>query len=407
MVGLLYLKHAYNESDETVCARWSENVYWQFFCGETYFQTRPPCDPTNLGRFRRALELAGVEEMLAKTIEAAVALDAVKPQELDRVIVDSTVQEKAIAHPTDSRLLEVARAKVVLLAKRAGIELKQTFEREGGSLRRRAGGYAHAKQFKRLKKVLKRQRTILGRVLRDIGRKLPELPEAVQAKLAPWLERAERIRTQQPKDKAKLYALHAPEVECIGKGKARKPYEFGVKVSVAVTAKQGLMVGARAFPGNPYDGHTLAEQIEQTTILLQDVPGEPKPKTVLVDLGYRGVDQELAPVQVIHRGKAKTLTKAQRRWLKRRQAVEPAIGHAKQDHGLDRCYLKGAEGDALHAVLCAAGYNIRWLLRAIARMGLKALFLRRILLGWLAELPGLVVGDVSWRLTGRLAWGGK
>ena len=178
--------------------------------------------------------------------------------------------------------------------------------------------------------------------------------DALQAKLAPWLERAERIRAQQPKDKGKLYALHAPEVECIGKGKARKPYEFGVKVSIAVTAKQGLMVGARAFPNNPYDGHTLAEQIEQTTILLQDVPGEPKPKSVLVDLGYRGVDHELAPVQVIHRGKAKTLTKAQRRWLKRRQAVEPAIGHAKHDHGLDRCYLKGAEGDALHAVLCCA-----------------------------------------------------
>ncbi len=400
MVGLLYLKHAYNESDETVCARWAENVYWQFFCGETYFQSALPCDPTNLTRFRRALELAGVEEMLAKTLETAVDLDAVKTQEFERVIVDSTVQEKAIAHPTDSRLLEVARAKVVSLAKRAGIELKQTFEREGRTLRRRAGGYAHAKQFKRLKKVLKRQRTILGRVLRDIGRKATELPGDLQAKLAPWLDRAERIRVQQPKDKNKLYALHAPEVECIGKGKARKPYEFGVKVSIAVTARQGLMVGARAFPGNPYDGHTLAEQIEQTTILLQDVPGEPKPKTVLVDLGYRGVDPELAPIQVIHRGKAKTLTKAQRRWLKRRQAVEPAIGHVKHDHGLDRCYLKGDEGDALHAVLCAAGYNIRWLLRAIARMGLKALFLRRILLRWLAELPGRSADNVFWRLTG-------
>lgn len=388
MVGLLYLKHAYNESDETVCDRWAENVYWQFFCGETYFQSSLPCDPSNLTRFRRALELAGVEEMLAKTIEAAVALDAVKPQEFERVIVDSTVQEKAIAHPTDSRLLEVARAKVVLLAKRAGMGLKQTFEREGKVLRHRAGGYAHAKQYKRLRRVIKRQRTILGRVLRDIGRKLTDLPDALQAKLAPWLERAERLRAQQPKDKGKLYALHAPEVECIGKGKARKPYEFGVKVSIAVTATQGLMVGARAFPNNPYDGHTLAEQIEQTTILLQDVPGEPKPKSVLVDLGYRGVDHELAPVQVIHRGKAKTLTKAQRRWLKRRQAVEPAIGHVKHDNGLDRCYLKGAEGDALHAVLCAAGYNIRWLLRAIARMGVKAVFLRRILLRWLAVLLG-------------------
>ena len=386
MVGLLYLKHAYNESDETVCARWAENVYWQYFCGEQYFQSTLPCDPGNLTRFRQALALAGVEEMLAKTIETAVQIEAVIAREFERVIVDSTVQEKAIAHPTDGRLLEVARAKIVLLAKRAGIELKQTCAREGKPLRRHAGGSAHAKQFKRLSKVVKRQRTLLGRLLREVERKLIERPEAVQAKLQPWLEGAERIRTQQPKDKNKCYALHAPPVECIGKGEARKPYEFGVKVSVAVTARQGLMVGARAFPGNPYDGHCLAEQLEQTTILSQDIAGRPRPKSVLVDLGYRGVDAEVAPVEVIHRGKAKTLTRAQRRWLRRRQAIEPAIGHAKHDHGMSRCALKGAEGDALHAVLCAAGYNIRWLLRAIARMKLKALFLRPILFAMLAIL---------------------
>jgi IS5 family transposase len=240
-----------------------------------------------------------------------------------------------------------------------------------------------------------------------LGAKCRRLPDALQAKLAPWLERAERIRTQQPKDKGKLYALHAPEVECIGKGKARKPYEFGVKVSVAVTAKQGLMVGARAFPNNPYDGHTLAEQIEQTTILLQDVPGEPKPKTVLVDLGYRGVDHELAPVQVIHRGKAKSLTKTQRRWLKRRQAVEPAIGHAKHDHGLDRCYLKGAEGDALHAVLCAAGLQPPLAAAGDRPVGLKAAFLRRFLLSVLEKLLPRPANQGLWRLTGLPRWAEK
>ncbi len=172
-----------------------------------------------------------------------------------------------------------------------------------------------------------------------------------------------------------MYALHAPEVECISKGKARQPYEFGVKVSLAITEKQGLIVGARSFPGTPYDGHTLAEQIEQTTILLQELPGEPRPKTILADLGFRGVDAELAPAQIIHRGKHKSLSATQRRWLKRRQAIEPIIGHAKQDHGMRRCWLKGQTGDALHAVLCAAGYNLRWLLRAIVRLGLRAVFL--------------------------------
>ena len=270
----------------------------------------------------------------------------------------------------------MARAKVVQLAQRAGLRLKQTFEREGRSLRRRAGGYAHAKQFKRLRRVLKRQRTVLGRVLRDVQRRLLAAPQDVRDRLQPWLERAERIPSQRPKDKHKLYALHAPQVECIGKGKARQPYEFGVKVSVAVSAKQGLMVGARSLPGNPYDGHTLAEQLEQTTVLLQDLGV--KPHTAIVDLGYRGADADIGGVTLIHRGKSRSLTRSQRRWLKRRQAVEPAIGHAKHDHGMKRCWLKGAEGDALHAVLCAAGFNIRWLLRAIARRGIAPAFLRSL-----------------------------
>ncbi len=372
MVSLLYLKHAFNESDESVVERWSENVVWQFFSGMAYYEPRLPCDATQIGRFRRVLGEAGVEQLLKTTIEAAVDMKAIKKVEFERVIVDTTVQEKAIAHPTDSRLLEVAREKIARLAKREGIALKMTHEREGKTLRRRAGGYAHAKQFKRLKRVLRRQRTILGCLLREVRRKMTDLGADAQRRLNVWLERAERIHSQRPKDSGKLYALHAPEAECIGKGKARKPYEFGVKVSLAVTHKQGLMVGARSFPGNPYDGHTLTEQIEQTTALLQDLGV--KPTTAIVDLGFRGKEASEAPVELIHRGKYKTLTATQRKWLKRRQAIEPAIGHTKHDNGMDRCWLKGQEGDALHAVLCAAGFNIRWLLRAIVRLGLEGLF---------------------------------
>lgn len=258
-------------------------------------------------------------------------MGAVRKNDLQRVIVDTTVQEKAIAHPSDSRLLEVARAKIVRLAQRAGIRLKLTHEREAATLRRRAGGYAHARQFKRLKRVLRRQRTILGIVLREVQRKMADLPQAAQQALNHWMGLAERIRTQRPKDSGKLYALHAPEAECISKGKSRQPYEFGVKASIAVTHRQGLIVGARAFPGNPYDGHTLAEQIEQTTNLLQDL--NVKPTTAIVDLGYRGVDH-LVPVDIVHRGRFKTMAAKQRRWLRRRQAVEPVIGHLKSDHGV-------------------------------------------------------------------------
>ncbi|QOJ23284.1 MAG: transposase [Gammaproteobacteria bacterium] len=172
--------------------------------------------------------------------------------------------------------------------------------------------------------------------------------------------------------------MHAPEAECIGKGKARKPYEFGVKAGIAVTHKSGLIVGARTFPGNPYDGHILHQQLEQTHRLLEDTGSIPK--QVIADLGFRGVDADNPAVEIIHRGKYKSLTKPQRRWLKRRQAVEPAIGHLKSDHRMNRCWLPGQLGDALHAVLCAAGYNLRWLMRAIHRLGIKNSLLRLALL---------------------------
>jgi len=374
MASLLYLKHSYDLSDEELVVRWSENVLWQYFSGQTYYEHRLPCDATQIGRFRHDLGEGGLEELLKATINTAVAIKAVKVIDLERVIVDTTVQEKAIAHPVDSRLLEIARHKVVSAAKRAGISLKQTFIKECKGLRRRAGGYAHAKQFKRMRRVIARQRTILGVVMREVKRKLAlPLPvpsgDASRSRLAlgdltKWLELAERVRTQQRKDKNKLYALHAPEVECIGKGKARKPYEFGVKNAVVVSHKHGLILGARTFPGNPYDGHIPSAVLEQATNLTQDL--SVKFAQVVADLGFRGVDADNPEQQIIHRGKFKSLTVQQRGWLRRRQAVEPAIGHLKSDHRLERCWLKGALGDALHAISCAAGYNLRWLLRAIA-----------------------------------------
>ncbi len=448
MVSLQYLKNAFNLSDEELVQRWSENVVWQLFSGMDYYEPRLPCDATQIGRFRCIVGEEGLEQLLKATIETAVEIKAIKPAELERVIVDTTVQEKAIAHPVDSRLLEIARHKVVSAAKRAGISLKQTFAAEAKELRRKAGGYAHAKQFKRLKKAVKRQRTILGVVMREVQRKLAALVPSDAAATSPapvapagapagatapspltlsalktLLERAERIRTQQRLDKNKLYALHAPEVECIGKGKARKPYEFGVKVSLVVTHLRGLMVGARSFPGNPFDGHTLAAQLEQTANLMQDLGRTPK--QAIVDLGYRGVDADNPGVEIIHRGKYKSLTKLQRKWLKRRQAIEPLIGHTKADHGMQRCWLKGALGDALHALSCAAGYNIRWLMRAIAAQAAKdakAFFfaLSKLSLRGRIGAIGLVSAlkrDLSLRYahsrrwlgsrTGRLAWAGS
>ena len=390
MCSLLYLKHAFNLSDEETCERWAENVVWQYFSGMDYYEPRLPCDATQIGRFRTGIGEAGMQAILKATIDTAVTSKAINPAEFERIVVDSTVQEKAIAYPVDSRLLEIARHKIVVHAKRCGIALRQSFAKEGKTLKRKAGGYAHAKQFKRLQRTVKRQRTIVGKLIREVRSRLSAGAFSLAARpttlaaLYTLLERADRIRTQQPKDKNKLYALHAPEVECISKGKARIRYEFGVKVSLAVTHKQGLMVGAKRFVGNPYDGHTLAAQISQSNDLIKGTGSEVK--QAFVDLGYRGVDADNPDVEVVHRGRIKSMSERQKRLLKRRQAIEPAIGHVKHDNRMIRCYLKGSIGDALHAISCAAGYNIRWLMRAIMRLGLRGLFALVFLASWLTDM---------------------
>jgi IS5 family transposase len=263
-----------------------------------------------------------------------------------------------VAHPTDSKLLETARSKVVEFAKANGIELKQTYAKEGQLLGYKAGRYAHARQFKRMRKVIKRQRTIVGRLQREVARKMTALGQAVQETLGQTLDKAKRLIAQTGSRKAvgnraKLNSWHAPEVECISKGKSSNPYEFGVKVGLVMTLKGNLIVGARNFPGNPYDGHTMHEQIEQCAILMQGLGI--KPKVVYADLGYRGVDKDNPAIEIKHRGKDKRLTDEECRLLKRRQAIEPIIGQLKADHRMDRCHLKRSEGDALHAVLCASG----------------------------------------------------
>jgi len=231
------------------------------------------------------------------------------------------------------------------------------------------GRYAHARQFKRMNKAVRTLRTRVGRVHREVARQLHLLPEAAQAKVQELLERTARILTQAPKDKSKLYALHAPEVECISKGKARTPYEFGVKVSIATTLKEGLVVGMRSMPGNPHDGHTLAETLEQVGILTGT---DRLPATAIVDKGYRGVEVE--GVRILRSGQKRGITKALKAMIKRRSAIEPMIGHMKMDGRLARNPLKGQLGDALHAVMCGAGHNLRLILAALrlycARFGL-------------------------------------
>lgn len=361
VAGLLYLQHANDASDEAVVATWLENPYWQYFCGESTLQTELPIDPSSLTRWRKRIGEEGVEILLAVTIEAARAAGLIKKASLNRVIVDTTVMPKAIAYPSDSRLLDKARQHLVRLAQSQGIALRQNYNREAPRLAAQIGRYAHARQFKRMRKALKALASRVGRVYREVARQLDQLPQQAQSQARELLQRAGRILTQKTKDRNKLYALHAPEVECIAKGKTRIPYEFGVKVTIATTLKEGLVVGCRSMPGNPYDGHTLAETIEQVSILTNH-----DPKTVIVDKGYQGAQVE--GVQILRSGQRRGITPTLKAMIKRRSAIEPTIGHMKMDGRLDRNPLKGALGDAVHAVLCGAGHNIRLLLRQL-RLG--------------------------------------
>lgn len=352
MAALLYLKHVYALSDEDVCEGWRENPYWQHFSGERYFQHELPCDPSSLVRWRQRIGEAGCEWLLAHSIEAARKGGVIKRQSLEHVVLDTTVQPKAIAHPTDSRLLNRAREQLVEAAQDAGIDLRQSYARVGKAAEHQAGRYAHAKQYRRMQREIRKLRTWLGRVIRDVQRKAGEIGAGLKAKL----DIATRLHAQKRGDKNKLYALHAPEAECIAKGKARTPYEFGVKVSIAVTAKEGLVVGMRSMPGNPYDGHTVDSQLELVEILTGHTP-----KIALADRGYRGVEPACwARLLISHTRK---LPKRLKKLLKRRQVVEPMIGHMKADGLLGKNWLKGAGGDALHALLCGAGHNLRMILR--------------------------------------------
>jgi IS5 family transposase len=247
MVGLHYLKHAYNESDESVVAKWVENPYWQYFCG--YEQHELPCHPTSLVKWRQRLKADGVEKLLKEILATAVRTDALDEKDLQCVVVDTTVQEKAIAFPTDARLYHKAREAVVREAQKEGVKLRQSYKRVGKKALYNQSRYARAGQFKRARKQQRKLKSFLGRVLRDVERKLPE----PSADLRQLLANAKRIHTQKCEDNNKLYSLHAPEVECIAKGKAHKKYEFGCKVSVATTAHSNWIVATDAHHGNPYD----------------------------------------------------------------------------------------------------------------------------------------------------------
>lgn len=290
VVGLHLLKHIEGLSDEAVCERWERDPYMQYFCGEEYFQHAFPLERSGMTHFRNRVGDEALETLLQETLAAAHRAGALSVRATEAVAVDTTVQEKAIAHPTEHGLLLAAIEQVGAQAKKSGLKLRQSYVRVARHAAMRTGRYLHAQQKKRARRQLKFMRVRLRRLLRDVRRKMERvsiLSERTVKRLEGALDRAWHIAHQKRGDKGYVYSWHSPEVECISKGKARAPYEFGCKVSIATNlhpAKGGhFILQARALHGNPYDGHTLKTALDD----LRQIVGR-SPSRVAVDQGYKG-----------------------------------------------------------------------------------------------------------------------
>ena len=362
MVALHFLKHQHDLSDDEVVAKWVENPYWQFLSGMQFFSHQAPIDSSSMSRWRTRLGQSGAELLLQETIQAGLKLQAIKPSDLSRVNVDTTVQTKAIRYPTDARLYDRARERLVKTARKEGLQIKQSYSRVGKRLVMKQSRYAHARQMKRARAVQRRLKTNLGRVIREIERQNP----TAAGQTASLLEIAKRIYTQKTQDSGKVYSVHEPNVECIAKGKAGKKYEFGNKVSLAVTSKNSWIVGTMSLEGNPYDGHTLSKQLTQVRNFL----GEGRVREVFVDRGYRGHKHEGAEAIYVDRERRGSIPKSLWRFIKRRAAIEPTIGHMKSEHRLERNRLKGTLGNAINALLSAAAMNFGKLIKWVGQFWL-------------------------------------
>jgi len=354
IAGLHYLKYLENFSDESAVQMFCENPYWQYFCGMETFQHKVPCHPTTLVKWRKRVGEKGVEKLLKHTIDTAKFEGLLPEKLLKNVNVDTTVQEKFITFPTDTKLCHRMRIQLIAACKKREIQLRQTYVRVGKRACIMQARYAYAGQMKRSRKEFKKVKTYLGRVVRDISRKVDVASDLALTFL---ISQANQLLSQEKKSPKKLYSLHAPEVECIAKGKANKRYEFGCKVSVVTTSKDPWVLSILAHHNNPYDGATL-----KTCIHNAEKNAGDKIENAFVDKGYRGREHHPENVNVFISGK-KRLPLKFKKLLKGRSGIEPIIGHLKSDHRLSRNYLLGTVGDKVNAILAGCAFNLAKIMR--------------------------------------------
>lgn len=347
MVSLLILKHLRNISDESVVEQWFENIYYQYFSGEKSYACGVPCEASELVHFRHRIGQAGIELILKESIRVNG-----KDGEENEGTTDTTVQEKNITYPTDNKLHRKIIKKCIAIARQEGIELRQTYTRTMKKLLMEQRFRNHTKNKGRAKKADKRVKTIAGRLVRDLERKLP--PNHYQNDLALF----KRVLAQQKEDSNKIYSLHEPHTQCISKGKEHKKYEFGSKVSITTTKTTGVIIGALNIEKNVHDSKTLEPAIAQQQKLTGTIL-----KNTFVDRGYRGVKEVLGTKIILPDvpGKDRSAYEKQkmRKGFKRRAAIEPKIGHLKQDHRLGRNFYKGIKGDNNNVMLAAAAMNFK------------------------------------------------
>ena len=230
MVSLLILKRLYDLGDETVVDEWVQNTYMQYFSGEVEFQWEVPCEPSDLVHFRKRIGEEGVKKILKLSID----LHGKDAREKE-VVIDTTVQEKNISFPTDVKLHRKIASECVRIAKEEGIELCQSYTRTVKRLVYLQRGRNYIRTKKTALKAAKHLKTISGRLLREIHRKLPAENVAEYEKK---LRIFEKVLAQQRDSKKKIYSIHEPHVYCIAKGKDHKKYEFGSKVSIGSNEKK-------------------------------------------------------------------------------------------------------------------------------------------------------------------------
>lgn len=350
MSGMLMLKSLYNHSDESLIDQWLMNPYYQVFCGMTSFQTRIPCHSTELVKFRNRIGQKGVDQIFSLSVKLHGRLSEEKT-----VLVDTTVQEKAITYPTDMKLAIKIINRLNKLAKAHGIKQRRTYVKEVKSLRLACRHFRHVKVRAKARKALKRLRTIVGILMRELER---QLPVEVLETQRPYFDLYTKVINQKRNDKDKVYSLHEPDVYCVGKGKDHKAYEYGRKASVVATAKSGVIVGVQSHDEHLHDSKTLKSAIAHA-----NSHREKDIELAVVDRGYRGAKKHvecdvLLPSKPLKKDTPYERQK-KRELCRKRAGIEPIIGHLKHDYRLSRNWLKGSQGDAINLLMAACAWNLK------------------------------------------------